>query len=397
LSIARNGGGRANEPWVRVTDPPRALDVANCERIVELLSSAKSPLLVCGPQYDGDLAESLATLADVTGAPVLADPLSQLRWGKHDRSHVIDRYDAMLRHPAFAQSVTPDFVVRVGGAPTSKVALQYIASIDATQIVIDEAGWPDPTLMAGEVVHATPRLVCEQIAAALRGKHAETKWLDRWVRANDAAGAALEHYTCTLSETFEGRAIADIVSTAPDGATIFVSSSMPVRDLDSFGGGHDRRLRILSNRGANGIDGVVSTALGAAAASDGPLILVIGDLALYHDMNGLLAAKLHHVDATVVVLNNDGGGIFSFLPQAVHREHFEKLFGTPHGLDFAHVAALYEGRYARAMDSQSLQRALSYAIGNSGWSLIEMRTDRERNVTLHREAWAAVAAALDNI
>src|SRR5207248_795043 len=125
-------------------------------------------------------------------------------------------------------------------------------------------------------------------------------------------------------------------------------NSMPVRDLDTFWPSSPRQIRFLSNRGANGIDGVVSSAFGAAAASDGPVVLAIGDVSFYHDMNGLLATKLHPIDATVVLLNNDGGGIFSFLPQAESGgEHFEPLFGTPHGLDFRPAVEMYGGRLAR--------------------------------------------------
>ena len=154
---------------------------------------------------------------------------------------------------------------------------------------------------------------------------------------------------------------------------------------------------MLANRGANGIDGVVSTALGAAAAGDaeaGPLVLVIGDIAMYHDMNGLLAAKRHALDLTVVVLNNDGGGIFSFLPQAAEPAHFEELFGTPHGLSFAPVAETYGARYALAADSDALRRGVTAGVSGHGLHIVEFRTDRVRNVALHREAWSAVANAL---
>jgi 2-succinyl-5-enolpyruvyl-6-hydroxy-3-cyclohexene-1-carboxylate synthase len=216
---------------------------------------------------------------------------------------------------------------------------------------------------------------------------------------NDRAGAALDRYTCGLDEPFEGRAVAEIVAALPAGATLFVSSSMPVRDLDAFGAGDARPIRVLANRGANGIDGVVSSALGAAAAAreagGGPLVLVIGDLALYHDMNGLLAARLHALDATIVVLNNDGGGIFSFLPQAAHPAHFEQLFGTPHGLAFGPVAALYGARHHLAHDWETLRRGVVAGVTGRGLHLVELRTDRGRNVMLHREAWAAVADALD--
>src|SRR5687768_1118385 len=172
---------------------------------------------------------------------------------------------------------------------------------------------------------------------------------------------------------------------------------MPVRDLDAFAEGNGRPLRILANRGANGIDGVISTALGAVAVEDGDrgrLVLVIGDVAFYHDMNGLLAAKLHALDATIVVLNNDGGGIFSFLPQAAHASHFEQLFGTPHGLELAPAAQLYGARYRRAETWQSLREGVAAGIAGRGLHIIELRTDRARNVVLHRKAWESVAAAL---
>ena len=265
-------------------------------------------------------------------------------------------------------------------------------------MVVDAARWPDPSLLATEMVHADPRVVCETLLPMHSdGASKESGWLSRWTDLNAKAGAALERHLCTLDEPFEGRALSDVVASLPAKATLFVSSSMPVRDLDAFGAGDARSVRVLSNRGANGIDGVVSSAMGAAAVTretGNPLVLVIGDLALYHDMNGLLAAKLHSLDATIVVINNDGGGIFSFLPQAAHDEHFEKLFGTPHGLDFEPAAELYGARYRRAGDSASLRRAVSDGVGATGLSIIEFRTDRIRNVDLHRDAWAAVAASL---
>lgn len=389
-------GRSENAPWVRVSNAPRSLDDSTSGRIAKRLSEAKRPLIVCGPQHDRSLAATAAEFAEAVGAPILADPLSQLRWGAHDRSHVIDRYDSFLRNSKFAESVDPDLIIRIGGIPTSKTTLQFLQRSTATQVVIDEAKWPDPTLLAEEVIHADPRAACNQLIGKVNAQR-DHSWLEKWQRANAAAGDALEQYTCSLSEPFEGRAIADVISALPQSATVFVSSSMPVRDLDAFGGSDDRDIVALSNRGANGIDGVISSALGAAAVTDRPLVLIIGDLAFYHDMNGLLAAKLHQLDATIVILNNDGGGIFSFLPQAVHRDHFETLFGTPHGLDFAPAASLYGGSYARAIDSASLRRAVSYAVKAKGLHLVEMRTDRERNVELHRDAWAAVGASLDTL
>ena len=166
---------------------------------------------------------------------------------------------------------------------------------------------------------------------------------------------------------------------------------MPVRDADAFFPGGRRAARFLANRGASGIDGVVSSALGAGAAADLPLFLVVGDTSFYHDMNGLLAVRRHGLSATIVLVNNDGGGIFSLLPQAEQSEHFEELFGMPHGLDFRHAAEMYGLRYNLAASPDDLARALR---GASGADLIEVRTDRRENAHLHRAAWDAVSRAL---
>ena len=397
--------GRANrEPWVTVRDAAISPDVATTKHIAGLLRDAKRPLIVCGPLPDAALAAPVAALARAIGAPLLADPLSQVRWGAHDRTAVIDRYDAALRHDPTANALAPDIVVRIGGVPTSKRLMQFLAHDPATRhVIVDAARWPDPSLLAAEVIHADPRLLCEALLAAVANGDANRPWLDRWRGIDDATAAALTEYSGALDEPFEGRALAEVAALVPSGGTLFVSSSMPVRDLDAFAAGDERVLRVMANRGANGIDGVVSTALGAAAASrsagsgreGAPLVLVIGDIAFYHDLTGLLAAKLHSLDATIVVLNNDGGGIFSFLPQAAHPEHFEKLFGTPHGLQFAAVAELYGARYRRAHSWDALRAGVSDGIAGRGLHIVEMRTDRARNVELHRDAWARVAAALE--
>jgi 2-succinyl-5-enolpyruvyl-6-hydroxy-3-cyclohexene-1-carboxylate synthase len=169
---------------------------------------------------------------------------------------------------------------------------------------------------------------------------------------------------------------------------------MPVRDLDTFFAGSALPIRLLANRGASGIDGVVSSALGASAVSTEPLVLVIGDLSFYHDMNGLLAAQRHDLNATIILLNNDGGGIFSFLPQAEESEHFEELFGTPHGLAFRHAAEMYKLTYRRVEDPEQFRAAVRDSMSESGVQLIEVRTERQANALLHEELWSAVSSAV---
>jgi 2-succinyl-5-enolpyruvyl-6-hydroxy-3-cyclohexene-1-carboxylate synthase len=395
--------GRANgEPWVAVTDAPGVATTEIVEEIAAQLRNARQPLFICGPQFDRALAKPFAELAHVLGAPLLADPLSQIRWGDHDRDAIIDRYDAALRDDATASKLIPDVVLRIGGLPTSKPLLQYLERHSAAQhIVVDATNWPDPTLLAARVVHADPVTLCTQLVDSLANRSPNSDvnagWLAEWKDVDARAGAALDAYTGEVGEPFEGAILKQIAALLPQASTLFVSSSMPVRDLDAFASGDERRIRVLANRGANGIDGVVSTSLGVAAArasDDGPLVLVIGDLAFYHDMNGLLAASLHEIDATIVVINNDGGGIFSFLPQSTQPSHFEELFGTPHGMQFEAAAKLYGARYSQAESLESLRAAVVSGMNEKGLDIIEMRTDRARNVLLHREAWARVAGSL---
>jgi 2-succinyl-5-enolpyruvyl-6-hydroxy-3-cyclohexene-1-carboxylate synthase len=399
-------GHETSSPWVTVAGSSLRAAAGTVSSISRRLRDASRPLIVCGPQQNADLPSLLSSLASFVGAPVLADPLSQARWGAHNRDVIIDGYDSLLRDDATASSLAPDFVLRIGGVPTSKALTQFLARHSAAPLIVVDGGrWSDPSLLADEMVNADPKGLVEDVLAALEtgevGARKPTAWLTRWRNFNDAARAALTDYSSSLDEQFEGRALADVVACLPSGAALFVSSSMPVRDLDAFGTGDQRSIRVFANRGANGIDGVVSTAMGVAAGArargDGRLVLVIGDLAFYHDMNGLLAARLHSLDATLVVINNDGGGIFSFLPQADHPEHFEKLFGTPHGLDFEHAAALYEATFTRADHSDALRTSLTKGLSGDGLHIIEVRTDRARNVELHRAAWARVAAAVQGL
>jgi 2-succinyl-5-enolpyruvyl-6-hydroxy-3-cyclohexene-1-carboxylate synthase len=180
----------------------------------------------------------------------------------------------------------------------------------------------------------------------------------------------------------------------PDDAVVFAGNSMPVRDLDTFFPGGPQPARFLANRGASGIDGVVSSALGARTKASERLVLMIGDISFYHDMNGLLAAKRYGLDVTIVLLNNDGGGIFSFLPQYDDPEHYEDLFGTPHGLDFRPAAALYDLPFETVETPAGYRAALEQSFDRGGTSIIEVKTDRNENLQLHRRLWQEVAAAL---
>jgi 2-succinyl-5-enolpyruvyl-6-hydroxy-3-cyclohexene-1-carboxylate synthase len=325
----------------------------------------------------------LAGYAAEQGIPVLADPLSGARQGEAAIVH----YDLLLRDAEFAQAHRPDFIFRIGDIPTSKPLRAWLAGLaDLAQIAFDpQWNWHDPDSVVG---------------MRLRGRlpqpealEVEAGWLDSWRDADHAVGAALA--PVLDAELSEPSVAAVLGRELPPSATLFVASSMPVRDVEGYFPALPEPPRVLANRGANGIDGTVSSAFGVTACATGPVVLLIGDLALAHDIGGLLAARRYGLSLTIVLLNNDGGGIFHFLPVASQADAFEQHIATPSGLDFSTAASLYGCRYSRPNDLAEFVKALGAAVEAEGTTIIEVRTDRVANRELHRELERAALAAIE--
>jgi 2-succinyl-5-enolpyruvyl-6-hydroxy-3-cyclohexene-1-carboxylate synthase len=391
----------AEGPAARAVAGPRTLPDDELAALARRLAAARRGLILCGPDCEPGLAPAVAALAARLGYPILADPLSGVRCGPHDRALVLSAYDAFLRDERFAAGYGPELVLRFGAMPTAKPVLQYLQRHpSAHTVVVDSgAGWREPTSLAAEHLFCDGPALCrallERVGPAGAGPHPSLFWGNTWLGAERAARAAIAEALAAREALSEPGVFAALAELLPAGATLFVGNSMPVRDCDTFFPASERAVTIQGNRGANGIDGLVSTALGAVAGGAGPLVLAIGDLSLYHDSNGLLAAKLHGLSATVVLINNDGGGIFSFLPQASEQDQFERLFGTPHGLDFRPLATLYGARYTLAESWDAFREAVAGGVAGQGLHIVEVRTDRGRNVADHREIWPRVAAALE--
>lgn len=390
------------EPYIRLVAPDRRLPALAITDLASRLRRRPRGLIVCGPLDRPGFAPSIAELAGVTGYPVLADGLANVRTGSHDQSHVLARHDTVLRSERVRDERRPDFIIRFGATPTSKTLLTWLGDLEVEQIVVDDMGWNEPTLRPATFVHADPaRLAADLAAEIARSNGAPDRgWLDGWLAADRAADVALRAWLAGLDEPFEGAAIADLAESLPDGTILYVGSSMPVRDLDAYLPCGQAALRCLGNRGANGIDGVVSSGLGAAASGEGPVILVVGDVSFLHDLNALVAARLNRLDATIMLVNNDGGGIFSFLPQASADrpdvglpEQYERLFGTPHGIEFGPIVAALGGEH-RLVGPGELTTAVRQSVGRPGVRVLELRTERKRNVELHR---AAVQAAVEAV
>jgi 2-succinyl-5-enolpyruvyl-6-hydroxy-3-cyclohexene-1-carboxylate synthase len=398
-------GRDENMPYVTVNDAPLATP---SEAIVQTIArqawETGRGLIIVGPQNDPALIAPLLQLAVRLGYPILADPLSQLRGGTHERLHVLTSYDAFLRLDLFVEQAEPSFILRFGAMPTAKPLLLYLKRYaDCPQIVVDgQGGWDEPTQFLARMVHTEPAAFCHALLKSLDNTEDEDRerdqsnWLAHWQKTERVTRTTLLRAIEHFSDRFEGRVFTELAAHLPDGVTLFAGNSMPVRDLDTFFWETHRRIRVLGNRGANGIDGIISTALGISAASPGDerVVLVIGDLSFYHDLNGLLAARLHQLNLTVILVNNDGGGIFSFLPQAAYPEHFEQLFGTPTGLDFRLAVEMYGGSFQRVEIWKDFRRALDEGLTTGGLHVLEVQTERTSNVTMHRELWKTVEQAL---
>ena len=380
--------GRAgNDPWH--TRAPAAAPPPT-EVVAALAARAGSRGVIVAGAGAGD-PKAVHRLAAALGWPVLADARSACRVPD---PATVAAADALLRVGGFAAAFRPDVVLRLGAPWASRVVGEWLGGLDGPQFLVDpHNAWLDPGRSASTVIAGDPTLLAEALARAVLSP-AAPEWVAGWAAAEAAAQGAIDGVIGgRFSEPGIARAVVDGL---PDGATLFVSSSMPVRDVEWYGRPRPA-LRVLANRGANGIDGVTSTAFGVAAAGGGPTVALVGDLAFLHDTNALLipSGTASGVDATVVVVDNDGGGIFSFLPQAatLREDRFERLLGTPHGLDLGAVARAHGIRCDVATTLDDVTAAV--AARPDGVRVVLARVPgRAANAALHNDIHRAVAAAV---
>jgi 2-succinyl-5-enolpyruvyl-6-hydroxy-3-cyclohexene-1-carboxylate synthase len=364
------------EPWITdgsVGGGELSIDIR------DVIADARRGVVVAGDGLDHADVNGVLDFAAARGWPVIAEPHSNARRGPC----ALRCTDAVISNDAFA----PDLVVVAGRIGLSRALLGFVGR--NRSVAVDGRGrrWPDPTRTAAYVAHVPP--------AALRdvgGKPADAEWLDAWRDASAAAGDAIDAVldeSPTLTEPLVAR---EVVAAVPDDTALVVASSMPIRDLDLTMRPRDG-IHVFANRGVSGIDGFVSTAVGIALVHKEKTVALAGDLSLLHDINGLLLRDGYPIDLTVVVVNNDGGGIFSLLPQAdTHNDSFERLFGTPHGVDLAAVVTAYGATHRLVHDVAELRAAVG--ADGEGIRVVEVRTDRAANADLHRRLRAEAAAAV---
>lgn len=371
----------SSQPFVY---PQTKLDRVQLLQLVEVVSSGHG-VIICGPEsFDVNFFNPVTALAKHLALPVFADPLSGLRFGQHDLSCVLTHYDAFLRQHEFR----PDWVLRFGAYPVSRYLSENLLSSSETKhyLVDKYARWSDPLHLLEDVITADPAEFCTQLMKLVVPVE-QSGWQNNFLEKEQIAIDNLAASPCT-----ESTIIHQCIEQIPDNSLIFCSNSMPIRDLDSFSGKQNKIIQLVANRGVSGIDGNLSTLLGLAAARNethGPVIGLTGDLAFFHDMNGLLMAKQQN--AIIVLFNNNGGMIFQHLAQAKLAE-FEKTWRTPTNLDFSRTAELYGLPFQRVTRADDFSAAFSTALQQKGTGIIEILIDPEVSLREHQSYWQLFAS-----
>ncbi len=340
-------------------------------------------------------AEAVWQLARAAGWPVLASPQSGCR-----RPGAVAAADALLRTP-LAQAWQPDVVLRLGAPWASSVVNEWLAALTCPQVLVDPGGtWAAPDHLPAEVVVASPPALCRAVAKAI-GQRPRGAWAAAWSEAEERAQGAIETALKAEGGLNEPGVARWLLGASPSGSRVVVSSSMPVRDVEAWSRPR-ADVRVLANRGANGIDGVLSTALGVAAARPrGGVVALLGDLAFLYDASALLVGGRHgpRPDLDVVVIDNQGGGIFNFLAQADSQpaERFERMWGTPQGAEVAAVARAYGAQVNEIRDMSGLMALIGRDRPGQGVRVLVAKTERAENVAVHRRLYAAVEAAVSSL
>jgi 2-succinyl-5-enolpyruvyl-6-hydroxy-3-cyclohexene-1-carboxylate synthase len=357
-------------------------------KIIELFHSNRKGLLVCGPYVEEAALHKIVELSKILGYPVLCDPLSNGRQIISDETVICDSYDTFLRFEEIVETIDSEIIIRFGAMPVSKTFTQYVQKQKECELIVIDEGdlWRDPTLRATQMISCDDLEFCNEIIQSMEQVKIDYDWLNKWKTINEKTRIGLEKVD-QFDEFFEGKIVQLLSKHLPKNSTLFVSNSMPIRDVDTFFHIQNKNLKIACNRGVNGIDGTIATALGMAAAGEN-VTLLIGDLSFYHDLNSLVLSKLHQLPLKIVLVNNDGGGIFSFLPQSKEEKHFEALFGTPLGLDFRHATALFGGIHTLISDWFDFSDAISKNVNQL--HVIEVQTNRKENYELHQKVWSIV-------
>ena len=404
--------GRPNgRPFVSVSRTEISIPSAEIKLLQDLIEGSKKGLIVAGGGLKtGSLAKQINALSRKTGFPVIADPLSGVRFGPDGRDQRVNRSHLICGHTRLKELLRPDLIIRIGSAPVSETVCGFLQECsEVPQLVISGGdNWNDHLAVSSYYVAAEEEPLLRMLIDLLEVEGVCPNWNEEWKKFDKA----IENVLAGNSERFfEGNVIRFIGGLISSSSPFFISNSMPVRDLDIFGPNRKENLTVYGNRGASGIDGIVSTVAGIAGfgtsrskdqgfsdeESDTLVVAVLGDLSFCHDMNGLLTIAKYKLNVLLIVINNDGGGIFHKLPIREYEPEFTSYFATPHGLEFESAAQLYGIPYTKVGEFSQLSEIFSSLVMENGPKILEIQIDRDENWRCHREVLLEVNRRIDEL
>ena len=367
--------------------------------LFRILRKTKKGLLIAGPDDPHpDFPVLINQLASALKYPIVADGISQLRSGNHKKDNIIVNFEGMFRSEKFIGKYQPELILQFGKTPTSKGLETFFENSPAVKYLINESGdWYDPSNKASAVIEMNPSEFCNLMIKKFQRESFENKdsdWLNTFINAERISLKLRSRFIDKLPYPFEGRVIPETMNLMPDDSILMVSNSMPVRDLDYFAPKINKSVTIFNNRGASGIDGITSTAFGIAGSLNKPAVLITGDLAFYYDLNGLLTAKKYKIPLVIVLINNNGGGIFEMLPIAKSRKTFTDFFLTPHNLDFSPIIKAYNGKLIEIKSWNHFRDTFKKVIKKKSFSVLEIRTNPKKSKELREKYWSQVGKEL---
>ena len=352
----------------------------------------KRGVVVCGPDASGRISpHDVNSIAKFFGWPILADPVSQSRFGANQ--HVVQHQDVLLRSPKFLEQMQPEMVILLGGTPSSG-PLQTLLKNTPQMVAIDVSGmWRDPwhslEWTIASDIHATAKTLTERPAIS-----APKGWTSEWMRLNQVAASAIQG--CCSDHIWEGSIAHHLAASLPDGALLRMASSMPIRDIDGFATDGGQTICVSSNRGVNGIDGFISTTLGEAKVHSGPVAALSGDLSFLHDIGSLATVPRPHQPVVITVVDNQGGGIFGFLPMAEHNTGFEPWFVTPHKHDIPKMCAGHGVSCHTPTSLDEYKSVLTSSLQEPGLTIVHVQIDRESSTAQHHTVWASIQSQVES-
>ena len=348
-------------------------------------------------KYGKNSGEVLTRFAKVLGYPVYIDGASPLRSGIHSNENIIEDMTTIVRAKNFLPKFDPELIIQFGSAPTSNSLLEFFKLSKSDKILVNEFGDKnDPSLSAETIIPCNPEDFCRSILNALPANfHRENPWLDKFKKMNSVISGLKRKLITNASFPFEGRIITEIFNHLPDNSNLMISNSLPIRDTDYFAFSENKKINIYANRGASGIDGIISTAIGIAATSSNPTYLLIGDLAFFHDSNGLHNTIKFNIPLTIILINNSGGGIFHSLPISQYKDILKENFLTPLKIDFKKIVEANGGRIVEIKSWNMFRRKLLYCRKSKSLTILEIKTDAVKSKRQRLLFWNRAAKEVE--